>query len=46
MKNVFISYSRDDYEVVHGSIIPEIERINGINCWLDMKDIEAGAIFE
>ena len=46
MKNVFISYSRDDYEVVHGSIIPEIERINGINCWLDMKDIEAGAKFE
>ena len=46
MKNVFISYSRDDYEVVHGSIIPEIEKINGINCWLDMKDIEAGAKFE
>ena len=46
MKNVFISYSRDDYEFVHDSIIPEIEKINGINCWLDMKDIEAGAKFE
>ena len=46
MINVFISYSRDDYEVVHDSIIPEIEKINGINCWLDMKDIEAGAKFE
>ena len=46
MKNVFISYSRDDYDFVHNSIIPEIEKINGINCWFDMKDIEAGTIFE
>ena len=42
MKTVFISYSRDDLDFVE-NIVSEIERINGVNCWLDVHDIEAGA---
>ena len=42
MKTVFISYSRDDIDFVE-NIVSEIERINGVNCWLDVHDIEAGA---
>lgn len=43
MKTVFISYSRDDLDFVENEIVSEIEKINGVNCWLDIHDIEAGA---
>ena len=43
MKTVFISYSRDDLDFVENEIVSEIEKLNGINCWLDIHDIEAGA---
>lgn len=43
MKTVFISYSRDDLDFVENEIVNKIERINGVNCWLDIHDIEAGA---
>ena len=43
MKTVFISYSRDDLDIVENEIVSEIERINGVKCWLDIHDIEAGA---
>lgn len=43
MKTVFISYSRDDLDIVENEIVSEIERINGVTCWLDIHDIEAGA---
>ena len=42
MKNVFISYSRDDIDYVQNNVVGEIESINGVNCWLDVHDIEAG----
>ena len=42
MKNIFISYSREDLETVEEEIIPEIERINGADCWFDFHEIEAG----
>ena len=41
MKTVFISYSRDDLDFVENEIVSEIEKINGVNCWLDIHDIEA-----
>lgn len=43
MKTVFISYSRDDLDFVETEVVNEIEKINGINYWLDIHDIEAGA---
>ena len=43
MRNVFISYSRDDLDMVEKEVIPKIEKINGVKCWLDVHDIEAGA---
>ena len=43
MKTVFISYSRDDLDFVENEIVSGIEKINGVNCWLDIHDIEAGA---
>jgi len=43
MKTVFISYSRDDLDFVENEIVSEIEKLNGVNCWLDIHDIEAGA---
>ena len=43
MRNVFISYSRDDLDMVEKEVIPKIEEINGVKCWLDVHDIEAGA---
>ena len=42
MKNIFISYSREDLTIVEDEIIPEIKRINGADCWFDFHEIEAG----
>jgi hypothetical protein len=30
-------------DFVETEVVNEIEKINGINCWLDIHDIEAGA---
>lgn len=48
MKNIFISYSRDDQKYVEEEIIPSIETIQGVkgHCWFDVNDIESGAVFE
>ena len=45
MKNIFISYSSDDRDLVEKEFIPSIETIQGVNghCWLDVNDIESGA---
>ena len=44
-REIFVSYSRNDKAVV----LPLIKRINqelGIQCWIDLKDIESGVEFE
>ena len=48
MKNIFISYSRDNQKYVEEEIIPSIETIQGVkeHCWFDVNDIESGAEFE
>lgn len=38
---VFISYSRKDYEKVK-AIKDEIDRLVGIDCWMDIDGIESG----
>ena len=43
MKNIFISYGREDLTIVEGEIIPEIKSINGADCWFDFECIETGA---
>jgi len=43
MKNIFISYSRDDLKMVENEIIPEIKKIRGSDCWFDFDCIETGA---
>jgi TPR repeat protein len=45
MKTVFISYSSEDYNKVSTEIIPDIECINGIECWFDNTAIESGSKF-
>lgn len=45
MKTVFISYSSEDYEKVSKEIIPDIECINGVECWFDNTAIESGSKF-
>jgi tetratricopeptide (TPR) repeat protein len=40
--NVFISYSRNDLEVVK-TIKEEIERETSAHCWMDLEGIESGA---
>lgn len=42
---VFISYSRKDYEKVK-AIKDEIDRLVGINCWMDLDGIESGDWFK
>ena len=39
--NVFISYSRKDLELVK-KIKAEIDRLVGIDCWMDLDGIESG----
>lgn len=43
--DVFISYSRKDLELVK-EIKAEIDRLVGINCWMDLDGIESGEQFE
>ena len=43
MKNIFISYGREDLTTVEKGIIPEIKSINGADCWFDFECIETGA---
>lgn len=43
--DVFISYSRADLNKVKG-IKGEIDRLAGIDCWMDLDGIETGAQFE
>ena len=43
--DVFISYSRKDLELVKG-IKKEIDRLVGIDCWMDLDGIESGEQFE
>lgn len=45
MKTVFISYSSEDYKKVSNEIIPDIECINGVECWFDNTAIESGSKF-
>ena len=42
---VFISYSRKDYEIVR-KIKAEIDQKLGIYCWMDLDGIESGAQFK
>ncbi len=42
---VFISYSRKDLELVK-DIKTEIDRLIGIDCWMDLDGIESGEQFE
>ena len=42
---VFISYSRKDYEKVK-AIKDEIDRLVGIDCWMDLNGIESGDWFK
>lgn len=42
---VFISYSRKDYEKVK-SVKDEIDRLVGIDCWMDLNGIESGEWFK
>lgn len=44
-KEVFISYSRKDYEKVR-AVKEEIDRLVGINCWMDINGIESGEWFK
>lgn len=44
-KKVFISYSRQDKQKVL-SIVRDIEKALGIQCWLDIDGIESGELFE
>jgi len=41
-REIFISYSRKDLNKVK-AIKNEIERITGIECWMDLNDIESGS---
>lgn len=43
--DVFISYSRKDLELVK-KIKSEIDRLVGIDCWMDLDGIESGEQFE
>lgn len=43
--DVFISYSRKDLELVK-DIKKEIDRLVGIDCWMDLDGIESGEQFE
>ena len=43
--DVFISYSRKDLELVK-KIKAEIDRLVGIDCWMDLDGIESGEQFE
>lgn len=43
--DVFISYSRKDLELVKG-IKKNIDRLVGIDCWMDLDGIESGEQFE
>lgn len=43
--DVFISYSRKDLELVK-EIKTEIDRLVGIDCWMDLDGIESGEQFE
>ena len=43
MKNIFISYGREDLAIVEEEIIPKIKSINGADCWFDFECIETGA---
>ena len=43
--DVFISYSRKDLELVK-EIKAEIDRLVGIDCWMDLDGIESGEQFE
>ena len=42
---VFISYSRKDFEKVR-AIKEEIDKLVGINCWMDLDGIESGDRFK
>lgn len=42
---VFISYSRKDYEKVK-AVKDEIDRLVGIDCWMDLNGIESGEWFK
>ena len=42
---VFISYSRKDYEKVK-AVKDEIDRLVGIDCWMDLNGIESGDWFK
>ena len=44
-KEVFISYSRKDFEKVR-AVKEEIDRLVGINCWMDINGIESGEWFK
>ena len=38
---VFISYSRKDFEKVR-TVKEEIDKLVGIDCWMDLDGIESG----
>ena len=42
---VFISYSRKDYDKVK-AVKDEIDRLVGIDCWMDLNGIESGEWFK
>lgn len=42
---VFISYSRKDFEKVR-TVKEEIDKLVGIDCWMDLDGIESGEIFK
>lgn len=44
-KEVFISYSRTDVEKVK-TVKEEIDRLVGINCWMDLNGIKCGSMFK
>jgi hypothetical protein len=41
---IFLSYSRRDLEQVK-AIKDELEQATGVNCWMDLDDIESGEQF-
>ena len=43
MKNIFLSYTRDDLTIVEKEIKPMLESIKGADCWFDFECIETGA---
>lgn len=43
MKNIFVSYTRDDLSIVEKDIIPMLKGIMGVDCWFDFECIETGA---